>query len=65
MTMSKPQLNHNLDRPQANITFVGLDMKMALHTTPPTTLPYKLNVSNVSALSCYWPNFDETLKVGS
>ena len=36
-------------------------MKMTLQTTPPH--PHKLNVSQY--LSCYWSDFDETLKVGS
>ena len=44
--LSKPQLNHNSTQP--NITSVGLDTKMTLHTTPPP--PQKLNVSNISAV---------------
>ena len=50
--LSKPQLNHNSN--QHEITLVGLDMKMTLHTTPtpPTTHhPQKLNVSNISAVT--------------
>ena len=43
--LSKPQLNHNSIQPQPNITFVGLDLKMTLHTHH----PQKLNVSNISA----------------
>ena len=40
---------HNCQNPnstQPNITLVGLDMKMTLHTTP-----QKLNVSNISAVT--------------
>ena len=33
--LSKPQLSHNSTQPQFNITLVGLDTKMTLHTTPP------------------------------
>ena len=33
-------------QPQPNITLVGLDLKMALHTPP-----HKLNVSNISAIT--------------
>ena len=32
-------------------TVVGLDTKMALHTTPPHPPPQKLNVSNISAVT--------------
>ena len=33
LIFSKPQLNYNST--QSNITLMGLDMKMTLHTTPP------------------------------
>ena len=51
--LSKPQLNHNSTQPQPNITLVGLDTKMTLHSTTPsnTTHPKKLNVSNISAVT--------------
>ena len=48
--LSNPQLNHNSTQPQPNITLVGLDTEMNLHTTPPTH-PQKLNVSNISAVT--------------
>ena len=35
--LSKPQLNHNSTQPE--ITLVGLDMKITLHTTSPTQPP--------------------------
>ena len=50
--MSKPQANLN--------TTVGLDPKMTLHTPPPTT-----ETQYQEYPSCYWLNFDETLKIGS
>ena len=41
-----PQLNQHLTQP--NITLVGLDTKMTLHTTqPPHPPPHKLNVRNI------------------
>ena len=57
---SNPQLNHSSTQTQRNITLIGLDMKMTLHTHP---TPRKHNVSNISALT--WLDFDETLKLGS
>ena len=43
LLLSKPYLNHNPTQPKANITLIGLDMKMTLQTTQPP--PQKLNVS--------------------
>ena len=44
---SNPQLNHNSTQP--NIALVGLDIKgFAYH---PTSIPQKLNVSNISAVT--------------
>ena len=51
--------NTTTTQPQTNITLVGLDRKMTLHTTPPT------ETQCYHYLSCYWPDFDETFKVGS
>ena len=48
--LSKSKLNHNSIQPQPNITLVGLDMKMTLHTQQHTH-PHKLNVSNISAVT--------------
>ena len=47
--LSQPQLNSK----------VGFDMKMTLHHNhhPPQTQCQQY-------LSCYWPNFNQTLKVG-
>ena len=47
-------VNHNSTQPQPNITLVGLDKKMTLHTIthPPPPPPHKLN-------------FDKTLNVVS
>ena len=52
-----------LSKPQPNLnTTVGFDNKMTLQTPPtqPTT-----QTQHQQYLSCYWPDFDETLKVGS
>ena len=51
-----------LSKPQPNLnTTVGFDMKMTLQTPPhPTT-----ETQCQQYLNCYWPDFDETLKVGS
>ena len=38
-SLPNPQLNHNSTQPQPNITLVGLDTKMTLHTTPPPHHP--------------------------
>ena len=46
---NKKQLNHNSTQPQPNITLVGLDMKMPLHTTPPTP-PHTNSMSAISQL---------------
>ena len=51
--LSKPQLNHNST--QRNITLSWLDVKM---THPPETQCQQY-------LSCYRPDFDETLNDGS
>ena len=97
---SKPQLNQNSTQP--NITLFGLDLKMTLQTTLPSTTHTNLmsviylllltwfwrnckgrllgtsrTVSDCHSdicpgdiypyqeyLSCYWPDFDETLKLG-
>ena len=104
--LSKPQLNDISTQPQYNITLVGLDMKMTLHTTPPTNTNSMLAISQLlltrfwwnfkgrflwtfgtysncqgdicprnicprdicpyqEYLSCYWSDFDETLKASS
>ena len=60
-SLSKPQLNHNSTQP--NITLDGLDMKMTLHTHP--TPPPTTQTQCQQYLSCYLPDFDETLNVGS
>ena len=52
--------NHTSTQPQPNITLVGLDMKITLHTYHPTT-----QTKGQQYLSCYGPDLDETLKVGS
>ena len=62
--LSKPQLNLNLTQPQPNITLVGLDMKY-LTTTPHTNTTRHKNSMAVIHISCYWQDFDETLKVAS
>ena len=51
--LSKPQ-------PKLNPT-VGFDLKMTLQPSPPPTT----QTQSQQYLSCYWPDFDETLKVGS
>ena len=51
--------NHTSTRPQPNITLVWFDMKMTLPPHPPHTN------SMQQYLSCYCPDFDETLKLGS
>ena len=48
LVLSKSKLNHISTQPQFNITLVGLDMKMTLHTPPH---PQKPNVSNISAVT--------------
>ena len=55
--LSQPQLNHNSTQP--NKTKIGFDMKMTLHHhQPPQTQHHQY-------LSCYWPNFNQTLNKGS
>ena len=107
--LSNSQLNHKTTQPQPNITLLGLDLKMTLHTPPPTHAPHTNSISAIfqllmtrfwwnykdrlpgtsrtdsnchsdictgkicpgdicpykEYLSCYWPHFDQTLKVGS
>ena len=54
--------NHNSTLPTPNITLVGLDVKMTVHTTPtPTTTETQC----YQYLSCYRPDFDENLNLGS
>ena len=55
--LSKPQLNHNSNQPQPNLTKVGFYVKMSLHTTKKTPCP--------QYLICYWHYFDDILKAGS
>ena len=57
--LTKPHLTHNSTQPY--ITLVGWDMKMTLHIHQPTTTQTQCQ----QYLSCYWPNFDKNLKVGS
>ena len=45
--LSKLQLHHNSTQPQPNITLVGLDTKLTLHT-PPHHQQQKLNIINIS-----------------
>ena len=61
MKLSKPQLNRYSTQPQPNKPLAGLDLRMTLHTPPhhPTQTQYQ------QYFSSYWPDFDETLKVGS
>ena len=54
----------NPNSTQPNITLVGLDMKMTLHTTLPAPPP-PTETQCQQYLSCYWPDFDETLNEGS
>ena len=60
-TLSNPRLNHNSTQPQPKITLVGFDMKMTLHPHPPLTTQTQCQ----QYLSCYQPDFDETLSVDS
>ena len=53
-------------QPQPNIILVGLCTKMTLHTTPPLHLTHPPTETQCQQyFSCYLPDFDETLKVGS
>jgi len=59
--LSKPQLNHNSTQPNITLSWVRHENDFAHHPTPhPTTQTLCLQY-----LSCYWPDFDETLNVGS
>ena len=53
--LSKPQ-------PKLNPT-VGFDLKMTLQPSPPPTT--QTQSQQYLSCYCYWPDFDETLKVGS
>ena len=56
--LSKPQPNFN--------TTVGFYTKITLQSPPPPPLPTTATQTQCQQyLSCYWPNFDETLKVSS
>ena len=44
-------------------TEVGLDVKMTLHHPPPPTVTTQ--TQSQQYFSCYWPDLDQTLKVGS
>ena len=56
--LSQPKLNHKSTQP--NITKFGFDMKRILNHHPPPLGP-----QGQQYLSCYWPNYDDTLMVGS
>ena len=62
--LSKPQLNHNSTQPQFNITLVGLDIKITLHTNPPAPNP-PIETQCLQYISCYLLNLYETLNVSS
>ena len=55
-----------LSKPQPNLnTTVGFDNKMTLQTPPTYPTPPTTQTQHQQYISCYWPDFDETLKVGS
>ena len=51
--------NPNSTTTQPNITKTGFDLKMTLNHPPPQQTQCQ------QYLSCFWPGFDETLKVAS
>ena len=59
-----PQLNHISTQPYITLVLVQLDMKITLHTTPPRPTP-PIESQCQQYLSCYWPDFKETVNVGS
>ena len=61
--ITKWEIWEKLSKPQPNLnTRLGLTIKW-LCTTPPH--PTTTETQCQQYLSCYWPDFDETLKVGS
>ena len=58
------QLNHISTQPYITLVLVQLDMKITLHTTPPRPTP-PIEGQCQQYLSCYWPDFKETVNVGS
>ena len=51
-------------QPQLNLT-VGFDTKITLHHHHPPPTPTHHTNSMLAILNSYWPNLDQTLKVGS
>ena len=54
--------NPNPTQPQLNLSWVWHENDL---TTPPTTTHHPPQTQCRQYLSCYWPDFDETLKVAS
>ena len=65
--LSKPQLNHNSTQPNITLSWVRHENDFA---SPPTTTnpPHPRTTTQTQCqqyLSCYWPDINQTLKLGS
>ena len=59
--LSKPRLNHYSTQPNITLSWVRHENDFAYHPIPtPTT-----QTQCYQYFSCYWPNFNETLNIGS